>query len=65
MGCKRESPAPPPAAPAPAPNPEGTAGYVFVTNERSGDLSVIDTGKNEQVASVEVGEPVGVVAFIP
>src|SRR6266508_516749 len=45
-GCSGGQPqpgTPPPPAPAPAPAvAEGTAGHLFVTNERSGDLSIID-----------------------
>src|SRR5688500_8631071 len=43
-----ETPAPAPAAPA--------AGRVFVTNETSGDISVIDVGAQRVVATIPVGK---------
>src|SRR6266540_2503320 len=42
-----------PAAPAAA---EGSAGQLFVTNERSGDLSVIDLATERVVATVPLGK---------
>lgn len=56
-GCSRE--ASPPAATsstAPATPAEGTAGQLFVTNERSGDLSVIDLATERVVATVPLGK---------
>ena len=41
------------AAPAPA---TGTAGRVFVTNEGSGDISVVDVGTAQVVATIPVGK---------
>ena len=56
-GCSRQPPQPeattPSAADAPA---EGTAGHLYVTNERSGDLSVIDIGTERVVATVPLGK---------
>jgi YVTN family beta-propeller protein len=53
--CSREQPQPPAAAPVTRPA-EGTGGQLFVTNERSGDLSVIDLATERVVATVPLGK---------
>jgi YVTN family beta-propeller protein len=47
--------APAPKEAAKPPEPESTY-RVYVTNEASGDLSVIDPGKNEVIATVKLGK---------
>ena len=55
--CSREQPQPPAtSAAAPGGAAEGTAGHLFVTNERSGDLSVIDLATERVVATVPLGK---------
>jgi YVTN family beta-propeller protein len=55
--CSRETPQPSPDANAAPPGPaEGSAGQLFVTNERSGDLSVIDLATERVVATVPLGK---------
>ena len=57
---RRESPqqeqaaATPPAAPAP--EPPKAPYYVYVTNELGGDLTVIDGGTNQVVATIPLGK---------
>ena len=46
--------APPPAAPAP--EPPKAPYYVYVTNEIGGDLTVIDGGTNQPVATIPLGK---------
>src|SRR5437763_1095123 len=61
-GANAPAPAPtqPAAAPAPAPQP---ALGVYVTNEQSGDLSVIDADTGEVVSTIKLGKrPRGIVA---
>lgn len=54
LACNRESPPPPaPAAAAPPPIP---ASRVFVTNEASGDLTVIDTAMQTVIATAPLGK---------
>src|SRR5262249_59675575 len=61
IGCSR-SPAPAPASPVPsAPSVAATAPpargpRLFVTNERSGDLSVIDVGSRSVVTTVKLSK---------
>lgn len=59
-GCSGGQPqpsAPPPPTPAAAPAAaEGTAGHLYVTNERSGDLSIIDLATERVVATVPLGK---------
>src|SRR5688572_29663966 len=45
-----------PATPAAAPVPAPTAGRLFVSNENSGDLSVIDVATQKVVATIPVGK---------
>src|SRR5258706_328506 len=51
---------PPPAASAPAaqpaPTPEGTEGILYVTNERGGDLSVVDVATKKVLATIALGK---------
>lgn len=59
--CSREQPAAPPSpAPTPGPSsvqqPPGIPGRLFVTNEMSGDLSVIDTSTAQVVATIPLGK---------
>ena len=55
--CSRQPPASSGAEPAPAASSaEGSAGQLFVTNERSGDLSVIDLATERVVATVPLGK---------
>ena len=45
------------ASQAPAPIPEWKSGYrVFVTNETSGDLSIIDGTTHEVIANIPLGK---------
>lgn len=46
---------PKPATPEPAPRPVGSY-HVYVTNERSGDVSIIDSVTNEVVATTPLGK---------
>ena len=46
--------APPPAAPAP--EPPKAPYHVYVTNEIGGDLTVIDGGTNQVVATIPLGK---------
>ena len=57
VGCSTEQPAPA-AAPAPAaPSvPIGSAGTLYVTNEISGDLSVVDVANQEVIATIKLGK---------
>lgn len=58
-GCSNGSPTKPPIASAPSatPLPAWTSGYrVYVTNEASGDLSVIDGATLEVIATVPLGK---------
>ena len=59
-GCSGGQPQPgAPPAPAPGAAPaaaEGTAGHLYVTNERSGDLSIIDLATERVVATVALGK---------
>ena len=48
--------APAAAAPTTAPIPPPVAGRVFVTNENSGDISVIDVATQKVVATIPVGK---------
>lgn len=60
-GCASTPPAPPEAA-KPAPRPPG-AYYVYVTNENSGDVSVIDSVTMSVRATIPVGKrPRGITA---
>ena len=58
-GCSSEQPAPS-AAPAPAPAapsaPIGSAGTLYVTNEISGDLSVVDVANQKVIATIQLGK---------
>src|SRR5262245_207219 len=59
IGCggsppPQQSAAPAPAAPAP--EPPKAPYYVYVTNEPGGDLTIIDGGTNEAVATVPLGK---------
>ena len=56
LACNRESPPPPAAAPPPAPAPAVPAVRVFVTNEQSGDLTVIDAATNAVVVTAPLGK---------
>ncbi len=61
LACNRESPAPastaaPPAAPAARPAPAIPPIRVFVTNEQSGDLTVIDAATNTVIATAPLGK---------
>jgi hypothetical protein len=47
---QEQAAAPPPAAPAP--EPPKAPYYVYVTNEIGGDLTVIDGGTNQVVATI-------------
>ena len=51
---QEQTAAPPPAAPAPAP-PKAPY-HVYVTNEIGGDLTIIDGGSNEVVATIPLGK---------
>ena len=52
--------APPPAAPAPGPPP---AIGVYITNEQSGDLSIVDAATQSVVATIPLGKrPRGIAA---
>src|SRR5262245_46752045 len=57
-GCSQEpaKPAPPAVTPAPAPPPEPPKLRVYVTNEASGNLSVIDGEKQAVVATAPLGK---------
>ena len=48
------------AAPAPAPAapsvPIGSAGTLYVTNEVSGDLSVVDVANQKVIATIKLGK---------
>src|SRR5688572_26200101 len=44
------------AAPATAPVPPPVSGRIFVSNENSGDISVIDVGTQKVVATIPVGK---------
>ena len=51
---QEQAAAPPPAAPAP--EPPKAPYYVYVTNEIGGDLTVIDGGTNQVVATIPLGK---------
>src|SRR5688572_31068947 len=51
---QEQAAATPPAAPAP--EPPKAPYYVYVTNETGGDLTVIDGGTNEVVATIPLGK---------
>ena len=51
-----EQPAPAPVAPAAAAAPVTPAGRLYVTNENSGDLTVIDTATREVIATIPLGK---------
>ena len=51
---QQQAAAPAPAAPAPAP-PKAPY-YVYVTNEPGGDLTIIDGGTDETIATVPLGK---------
>ncbi len=51
---QEQAAATPPAAPAP--EPPKAPYYVYVTNELGGDLTVIDGGTNEVVATIPLGK---------
>lgn len=57
-GCSSSKPADttPPAAEAPAPKPIPAGPKLFVTNESGGDISVIDVGTQQLVATIPVGK---------
>ena len=64
--CRSEPPAattaPPPVAAEPAPGPPPAVG-VYVTNEQSGDLSVVDAATQTVVSTIKLGKrPRGLVA---
>src|SRR5438270_14046476 len=46
----------PPASPAPEAAAESSAPRIYVTNEVSGDLGVIDSGTRKVIAAVPVGK---------
>ena len=57
-----KAPAAPPAAAAPAPAPPPALG-VYVTNEQSGDLSIIDAATQTVVGTIPLGKrPRGIAA---
>src|SRR5262245_7534619 len=53
--CSRE-PAPTPSAEADAAAPSGREGRIYVTNEISGDLSVIDVESRRVTATIPLGK---------
>src|SRR5258708_21666361 len=54
-GGEAPKPAPPAAAPAPAPPPEPRV-KVYVTNEASGDLTVINADTQEAIGTFPLGK---------
>ncbi len=54
-GCNSSKPAPT-VAPVAAPEPESTAARLYVTNEVSGDLTVIDSGTYKVLATIPLGK---------
>ncbi len=55
--CGGSGDAPPESsAPEPAPLPAKTAPWVYITNEASGDMSIIDSATNEVIATVPLGK---------
>ena len=55
-GSGRLRPRPPPASPAPETAAEPSAPRIYATNEVSGDLSVIDPGTREVIATVPLAK---------
>src|SRR5688572_18434135 len=55
-GCSREEAPPPEAGATATPSADGSQGWVFATNEISGDLSVIDVASRTVTATIPLGK---------